>query len=88
MTPDTIHTGDCLEWLRTLPDNCVNCCVTSPPYFGLRDYGQQNGKAGMKAATIDTNLAVRARRQQYKMAALALSPLPTEIFAASVAQPA
>lgn len=31
--------GDCREVLPTLPDRSVNCCVTSPPYFGLRDYG-------------------------------------------------
>ena len=31
--------GDCREVLRTLPDRSVQCCVTSPPYFGLRDYG-------------------------------------------------
>lgn len=31
--------GDCREVLKTLPNNSVNCCVTSPPYFGLRDYG-------------------------------------------------
>jgi DNA modification methylase len=31
--------GDCREKLRELPDASVNCCVTSPPYFGLRDYG-------------------------------------------------
>jgi DNA modification methylase len=30
--------GDCRERLRDLPDESVNCCVTSPPYFGLRDY--------------------------------------------------
>lgn len=30
---------DCLAGLRTLPDQSVNCCVTSPPYYGLRDYG-------------------------------------------------
>lgn len=34
-----IRIGDCLAVLRTLPDGSVNCCVTSPPYFGLRDYG-------------------------------------------------
>jgi DNA modification methylase len=37
--PLTILNGDCLEQLRTLPDQCVNTCVTSPPYWGLRDYG-------------------------------------------------
>ena len=31
--------GDSRETLKTLPDKSVNCCVTSPPYFGLRDYG-------------------------------------------------
>lgn len=31
--------GDCREVLRTLPDASVQCCVTSPPYYGLRDYG-------------------------------------------------
>ncbi len=35
----TLHHGDCLEVLATLPDCSVDCCVTSPPYFGLRDYG-------------------------------------------------
>lgn len=36
---DTILNGDCLAVLRKLPDNSVNCCVTSPPYYALRDYG-------------------------------------------------
>lgn len=30
--------GDCLESLKTLPDQSVHCCVTSPPYYGLRSY--------------------------------------------------
>ena len=30
---------DALAALRELPDRCVNLCVTSPPYYGLRDYG-------------------------------------------------
>lgn len=34
-----IYTGDCLEVMRTLDDESVQTCVTSPPYFGLRDYG-------------------------------------------------
>ncbi|OJV52293.1 MAG: hypothetical protein BGO31_05535 [Bacteroidetes bacterium 43-16] len=33
-----IYTGDCLEGLQKLPDECVQCCVTSPPYWSLRDY--------------------------------------------------
>lgn len=31
--------GDCRETLRGMEGGSVNCCVTSPPYFGLRDYG-------------------------------------------------
>lgn len=36
-----IHNLNCIEGLKLLPDNCVDCCVTSPPYFGLRDYGTE-----------------------------------------------
>lgn len=35
----TVHVGDCRHILASLPDQSVNCCVTSPPYWGLRDYG-------------------------------------------------
>jgi DNA modification methylase len=35
----TIHHGDALAVLRTMPDASVHCCVTSPPYYGLRNYG-------------------------------------------------
>lgn len=31
--------GDCRETLKAVPEGSVQCCVTSPPYFGLRDYG-------------------------------------------------
>lgn len=34
-----ILNGNCLDMLKTLPDNSVDCCVTSPPYYALRDYG-------------------------------------------------
>lgn len=36
---DSILVGDCRETLKDMPDCSVDCCVTSPPYFGLRDYG-------------------------------------------------
>ena len=36
---DKIYCGDSLQVLQTLPDNCMDCCVTSPPYYALRDYG-------------------------------------------------
>lgn len=40
-------TGDCRQQLATLPDSSVHCCVTSPPYFGLRDYGHA-GQIGLE----------------------------------------
>jgi site-specific DNA-methyltransferase (cytosine-N4-specific) len=43
----TIHVGDALATLRTLPEQSVNCCVTSPPYWGLRDYGV-DGQIGLE----------------------------------------
>lgn len=33
-----ILNGDCREMLKTLPDKSIHCCVTSPPYYGLRSY--------------------------------------------------
>jgi DNA modification methylase len=33
------HNEDCLTGIRKLPDNCVDCVITSPPYWALRDYG-------------------------------------------------
>lgn len=39
MQTDRIYCGDALTVLKILPDNSVNCCVTSPPYYALRDYG-------------------------------------------------
>lgn len=39
--------GDCIESMRTLPDKSVQMCVTSPPYYGLRDYGVE-GQIGLE----------------------------------------
>lgn len=33
-----LYRGDALEVLRSLPDESVDCCVTSPPYYRLRSY--------------------------------------------------
>ncbi len=50
MTPpqlNTIECADALNHLARLPDASVNCIVTSPPYFGLRDYGT-DGQIGLE----------------------------------------
>ncbi len=41
MELNKIYNENCLTGLKTLPDNSIDCCVTSPPYFGLRDYGHK-----------------------------------------------
>jgi DNA modification methylase len=44
---NTIYNNDCMAGLKQLPDRVVNCCVTSPPYWGLRDYGV-DGQLGLE----------------------------------------
>ena len=51
---DKIYCGDSLQVLQTLPENAVDCCVTSPPYYALRDYGA-DGQIG-REATPDWDL--------------------------------
>jgi DNA modification methylase len=43
----SLFNEDCLNFMRTLPDQSVNCGVTSPPYWGLRDYGE-TGQLGLE----------------------------------------
>ena len=47
-----IHVGDCIEVMRTLDAGSVQTCVTSPPYFGLRDYGH-DGQIGLEASPLE-----------------------------------
>src|SRR5690606_7353282 len=42
-----LYLGDCIETMRRLPAGSVQTCVTSPPYFGLRDYGH-DGQIGLE----------------------------------------
>lgn len=48
-----LYCGDCLDVLPTLAAQSVQCCVTSPPYFGLRDYGH------------DSQIGLESRPDQY-----------------------
>lgn len=41
------HNYNCLEGLKLLEDSSIDCCVTSPPYWGLRDYGV-DGQLGLE----------------------------------------
>ena len=48
--------GDALEVLKTLPAASCRCCVTSPPYFNLRNYGDQEHQIGLEK-TVDEYIA-------------------------------
>ncbi|MFM2124578.1 MAG: Bordetella phage vB BbrM [Acidobacteriota bacterium] len=52
MTDLKILQGDCVQSLKQLADESVQCCVTSPPYFGLRDYGH-DGQIGLEPTPDD-----------------------------------
>src|SRR5262249_15523244 len=41
-----LATADALDFLRSLPDGCVHCCISSPPYHGLRDYSTGKWEGG------------------------------------------
>lgn len=43
---DMILTGDVRSIIKILPDNSVHCIITSPPYYGLRDYGTATWTGG------------------------------------------
>lgn len=48
----TLHHGDALDVARTLPDGLAQTIVTSPPYFGLRDYGE-DGQIGAEQSPAE-----------------------------------
>lgn len=47
-----IYNEDCLTGLKRIPDNYVDCCITSPPYYGLRNYGVE-GQIGLEKTPDD-----------------------------------
>jgi DNA modification methylase len=48
----TMHIGDCIDVMRSMPSGSVDCVVTSPPYWGLRDYGV-SGQIGLEPTLAD-----------------------------------
>lgn len=60
MEINKIYNGDAESILKSLPDCSIDCCVTSPPYFNLRDYGME-GQIGLEdtpEAYIDSLVSV------------------------------
>ena len=44
-----IHKGDCIEQMQKMKEKSVDMCVTSPPYWGLRNYNDEEGQLGQEA---------------------------------------
>ena len=64
---NTVYNMDCLKGLRKMPDNFVDCCVTSPPYFGLRDYGT-DGQIGLEKSPKEyIDKMVKIFREVYRV---------------------
>lgn len=42
-----IYPGDCVESMSAMPEKFFNTCITSPPYYGLRDYST-DGQIGLE----------------------------------------
>jgi DNA modification methylase len=66
MNTHRIIEGDCIKGMATLPDGCINTCITSPPYFGLRDYeggedeiGQEDTVEGYVQKMVDVFRGVK-----------------------------
>lgn len=60
----TIFLGNALNVLREMPDESVNCCVTSPPYWGLRDYGTGDWEGGESECDHQPEFTPRAARDE------------------------
>jgi DNA modification methylase len=66
-----IHQGDSRKFLKEVPDGSVNCCVTSPPYYGLRDYGTGKWEGGditcdhrFKQAEMDSTSTLKGSNER------------------------
>lgn len=55
------ETGDCIDIMRQLPDNCINVVVTSPPYPGLRDYGTAEWEGGDPACDHSPRAEIKTK---------------------------
>ena len=58
--------GDCRQMLASLPDASVQCCITSPPYYGLRDYQTGTWQGGDAGCDHIDNVAEAERQRNRK----------------------
>jgi len=71
---DKVHCMDAIDLLRMLPDESVNCVVTSPPYFGLRDYGTATWQGGEDGCDHAPRAQVRGSKSNTNTGALRDKP--------------
>lgn len=62
-----VRVGDCIESMKRLPDQCINTCVTSPPYFGLRDYGVEGQLGAEPTPNEFVEALVRVFREVWRV---------------------
>ena len=79
----TIMQGDVVEKLRELKDQSVHCVVTSPPYWGLRDYGTARWDGGDPTCDHDTIKARGGRGGSGPNSKNAAGATPSEFAAAN-----
>ena len=64
-TDVTLHHGDACEVLRELPEKSVHMCVTSPPFYGLRDYGVE-GQIGLEDTPEEWTSYIAKNREYFE----------------------
>ena len=67
MQTEHIYQGNCIEVLKDFPDESIDCVVTSPPYWGLRDYGTEGVVIGGKEdCDHNFNLKTKKSKNQHR----------------------
>ena len=66
MNTHKIILGDCIAGMKTMPAGCVQTCITSPPYWGLRDYGTATWDGGDSSCNHVDDVALAERLRQKK----------------------
>jgi len=73
---------DCLEVMKEMPDGCIDMCLTSPPYWGLRDYGIEQifgGNKDCKHEWIDKTIIRRTPGDKPGKSSLVAKNRPNDI---------
>ena len=67
MKTNHIYVGDNVETLKTLPDESVDMCITSPPYYNLRDYNNEDQIGSESTVTDYVNNLIEVFSEIYRV---------------------